>query len=80
MINISIKRFQRTILELTEIRNTQRNINESNDLITIKEIFEDVKSDLEKHILDSGAQIYTDLTCDKLIFSKVNIKSIFITY
>jgi PAS domain S-box-containing protein len=76
MINASIKRFQNTIQDLTEISKTQKNINEEQEEIDIKQIFEETKKTIEKQIRETKAIIDADFECSTFRFSKLNFKSL----
>lgn len=76
MIKISIYKFKETILALTEVSKTNRQLDEDVEFIHLQELLDDVKLSINDIIEASGAQIQTNLECTALKLSKVNLKSI----
>jgi len=77
MIDKSINRFKRTILDLTEISKVQRTNEEDIYSISCSEIIDDVILSIQDKINESGADIHIDVeSCNSVIFSTKNFKSI----
>ncbi|HEY8399910.1 MAG TPA: HAMP domain-containing sensor histidine kinase, partial [Cytophagaceae bacterium] len=78
LIDVSIKRFQTTILELTEIAKVQKELVDYAEEVDLKELIEDVKISITDQINKTDAQIIVTLNnCDKIRFIRKNLKSIF---
>ncbi|WP_018344590.1 PAS domain-containing sensor histidine kinase [Cytophaga aurantiaca] len=77
LIDKSINKFKRTILDLTEISKVQRTNEEDIHQINFLEIIEDVLFSIQDKVTESGAKITIDTNaCNHLIFSTKNFKSI----
>jgi len=77
MIDKSINRFKRTIIDLTEISKVQRTNEEDVLRINCAEIIEDVILSIQDQITTSDADIRVDThACNNIIFSTKNFKSI----
>jgi signal transduction histidine kinase len=77
MIDKTINKFKRTIVDLTEISKVQRTDEEDIHTINCLEIIEDVLFSIQDKVTDSGARISIDTSaCNQLIFSTKNFKSI----
>ena len=77
LINASVKRFQGTIRDLTEVSKTQRNINEDIATINVLEVIEEVKMSIDNLIKESGAEIKMHIDSASIInFSKINFTSV----
>lgn len=73
----SINRFKKTILDLTEISKAQKEAVEDINEICLEEIMEDVKQTIANKIVDSGAKIHIDFSeAPTVKFSSKNIQSI----
>lgn len=74
----SVDRFKHTNEDLTEISRLQKNFSEdaSDDVINIKEVYEDILSDLGEPTKGEGVFIQTDFKVHQLKFSKKNFRSI----
>lgn len=77
LIDKSIHKFKRTILDLTEISKVQRTDEEDVHQINCLEIIEDVLFSIQDKVTESAAHISIDTSaCNHLIFSTKNFKSI----
>lgn len=76
MIETSISRFKQTILDLTEITKFQKDEQEVQEPVLFEEIIEDVKSNINNKIQESGAEIETDLKVTQVNFSRKNLRSV----
>ncbi|CAN5583672.1 hypothetical protein BH23BAC1_BH23BAC1_38520 [soil metagenome] len=76
MMQTSITKFKSTIAGLVEITKAQKNLEESNELISIPEIIEDVKSEISDMIITSQAKIIENLKVKQIKYAKVNFSSI----
>jgi signal transduction histidine kinase len=77
LIDRTINKFKRTILDLTEISKVQRTNEEDIHQINCSEIIEDVLFSIQDKVTESGAAITINTdACNHLIFSTKNFKSI----
>ncbi|MFN6947145.1 MAG: PAS domain S-box protein, partial [Cytophagaceae bacterium] len=77
MINSSIKKFQHTIQDLTDISKAQKSSEESNDIVDVGEIIKEVLENLRKEIKESKAEIRLDLKAGLCVhFSRKNFRSV----
>ncbi|GHA80926.1 sensor histidine kinase [Pontibacter akesuensis] len=74
----SINRFKRTIADLAEINRMQKGLSEnpSDEVINMKEVYEDIMADLNKPKKLKACFIHTDLQVYQLKFSRKNFRSI----
>ncbi|MCP2045401.1 ATP-binding protein [Pontibacter sp. HSC-36F09] len=74
----SVGRFKRTIADLTEISRMQKGFSESasNEVINIKEVYDEIMADLNKPANLKDCFIHTDLQVYQLKFSRKNFRSI----
>ncbi|WP_242929180.1 sensor histidine kinase [Pontibacter vulgaris] len=74
----SVDRFKRTISDLTEISRMQKGFSEnpSDDVINIKEVYDEIVADLNKPVNLKDCFIHTDLQVYQLKFSRKNFRSI----
>jgi len=76
LINDSVERFKRTIADLTEITQLQRNTNVIS-AVNLAEVVEEVVLDLQPQINEADAQLNIDVThCPTFTFSAKNLRSI----
>lgn len=76
LIQTSVERFKKTIRELTDIAQVQKEVQET-AWINFSDILEEVQADLQPLILASGAQIAINIAdCTQIKFSYRNLKSI----
>lgn len=77
LIQNSIDRFKRTVVDLTDVAKIQRNSLEDEDDIDLSAIVKEVLLDFEAEVKETGAQIETELDPKSFIhFSTKNIRSI----
>lgn len=76
MINQSVKRFNKTIMELTEITKIQKNLEAEREKIVIRDTVEDVKLDLKNLIDESGVDIIEDFEIEEVEFIHHYLRSI----
>ncbi|EJF10963.1 MULTISPECIES: ATP-binding protein [Pontibacter] len=74
----SVDRFKRTIADLTEISRMQKGFSESasDEVINIKEVYDEIMADLNKPDKLKDCFIHTDLQVYQLKFSRKNFRSI----
>ncbi|MBC5773058.1 PAS domain-containing sensor histidine kinase [Pontibacter sp. KCTC 32443] len=74
----SVNRFKRTIVDLTEINSMHKGLSESvsDEVITIKEVYEEIMADLHKPANLKDCFIHTDFQVNILKFSRKNFRSI----
>lgn len=74
----SIFRFQETIKGLTEISKTQKNVEEDVEEIVFDRLIEEIILEISPLVEDSTASIKISTDgCNKIVFSKYNLRSIF---
>jgi signal transduction histidine kinase len=77
MIDNSIKRFQKTISELTDISKIQKDLQEDIVEIKVTQCIEEIKLDIQSLIIGSGAVIKMDTAQAPVVrFSKINFRSL----
>ncbi|CAN5459360.1 hypothetical protein BH23BAC1_BH23BAC1_02560 [soil metagenome] len=76
MIHRSIIKLKETIGALVEITKAQKNLEESKEIISFKEVVEDVITEIEEMFIASEASIELDLHVDTVKYAKVNLTSI----
>lgn len=77
MMQASVKRFQGTIADLTEIVKLQRLAKQEPEQISILEMVQDVKLDLIQQIKEANAQVNVEVgKAQAVSFSRKNLKSI----
>ncbi|MDQ3535907.1 MAG: PAS domain-containing protein, partial [Bacteroidota bacterium] len=76
MIALSINKFKQTIQDLTEITKVQKEVNENSEVISFSDILEDVKSDINSMILESGAKFISDFKIKEVPYAVKNLRSI----
>ena len=72
----SIDRFKKTILDLTEISKINKEIIDDVDEVNLIDLLEEVKLGIENEILKSNAKIITKFEVTNLPFSKKNLKNV----
>jgi len=74
----SLDKLKKTILELTEINKIQKSIPDDVQDVSLKDLIEEVKSSIRSLIVSSKAKIELDITtCPVIRFSIKNLRSIF---
>ncbi len=76
LVKLSINKFNITIKDLTEIAIIQKDASDQKELISFREIFDDIKIDTQKLIKDSEATIHEYYDVPELWFARKNIRSI----
>ncbi len=76
MMDTSIAKLQRTILDLTEITKAQKGLTEAKEEVSVTEILDDVKQDLQQSIEQANARIQEDLQAHNIHFARRNLRSI----
>ncbi|EMR01794.1 Phytochrome-like protein cph1 [Cesiribacter andamanensis AMV16] len=76
MIFSSINRLKTTIADLSEVSRVQKEAHEDVREVALADVVADVRSDMELHIREAGAEIITDLQQCSLRFSPKNLRSI----
>lgn len=74
----SVERFKRTIKDLAEVSKLQKDAMErlSDEIINIKEVYDDIIADLDYQLNQEGVFIKTDFQVHQLKFSRKNFRSI----
>lgn len=77
MIESSIDRFKKSILDLTEITKLQKGFEEKSTKVDLERVLEEVKLDLEQMIEETGTKINIKLSdCRYLNFTEKNLRSL----
>ena len=77
MMEESLDKLKKTILELTEISKIQKSIPDDVQDVSLKELIEEIKSSIRNLIVTSNAKIELDITnCPVIKFSIKNLRSI----
>ncbi|MHA6247115.1 chemotaxis protein CheB [Pontibacter sp. CAU 1760] len=76
MMQTSVAKLQQVINDLTRITQVQKETDLEKEAISFQEMLQDVLTDLEKPILESGALIHQDLLLDELVYARKNLRSI----
>jgi PAS domain S-box-containing protein len=77
MISASIKRFQLTIKDMTEINRNQKAEGEDQIKVNLKSLVDEISMSIAHLVKESGAQISIDDKANEFLFSRMHIKSIF---
>jgi PAS domain S-box-containing protein len=77
MISGSVKRFQLTIKDLTEINRNQKSEGEDQIKVDLKELVDEISMSIAHLVKESGAKISIDDQANEFLFSRMHIKSIF---
>jgi signal transduction histidine kinase len=77
MIGLCVQKFKTTIEDLTEITKVQKNREqEEEEYISIKEILEDIKIDINQLAVQSKVSIEEDFEVNTIVFARKNLRSI----
>lgn len=76
LINVSVNKFKTTIQSIAEVAKVQKNVDESEELLKVVDVVEEVKFNLSKQIEESQPQIKLDLKEQFVKYSKKNFTSI----
>lgn len=76
MMKLSIEKLRRTIDDLKEITKAQKGLDDKMEEISIASVLDEVKSDIEEMIQESGAQFIESLEVPKVRFAKANLRTI----
>ena len=76
LMNVSIENLTQTIANLTEITKVQKDVEQSAETISFKEILHQIKLDVEQQLLDSGAVLEENLTVEDIEFNRAYLRSI----
>ncbi len=76
MIEDSILKFRATIMHLTEISKVQNYYNSNKELLSFRQVIDDVLEDVNPLINEAGAEVKLDLEVDEVYFAPKNLRSI----
>ncbi len=76
MLQKSISRFKATIADLTQITYAQKDSQDTFEPLNFAEIIENVKTDTEQLIRESGARIIKDIQVPQIQYARKNLRSI----
>lgn len=77
MLDNSIGKLKNTIKALTEITKVQKDADNRPELLSFRNILDDVVADLHKMIKEQEVIIETDFKVDEIHYTKINLRSIF---
>jgi PAS domain S-box-containing protein len=77
-VTISVERFKKTIMDLTEVSKIQKDFKESQkkESINVERIYEEVMSDSGFMFYESPCEVTTDFKVKEILFSRKNFRSI----
>jgi len=76
LINLSVNRFKTTIQSIAEVAKVQKNEDESEELLTIADIVDEVKFSLSKQIEEGNPKFILNLKEKQVRYSRKNFSSI----
>jgi PAS domain S-box-containing protein len=76
MMHKSVFKLKDTISALVEITKAQRNLEETTELVSITEVLDEVRLEIDKLIVESNAKFFLDITIDRIVYAKINLHSI----
>ncbi|TXK51336.1 PAS domain S-box protein [Pontibacter qinzhouensis] len=76
MVTSSIHKLKQTIADLAEITKVQKDLQASVEPLSFEDILQDVKSDIQNLVEESGVQIKTDFREKGLLYARKNLRSI----
>jgi PAS domain S-box-containing protein len=76
MIKSSVDKLKTTIVDLTKITQVQKEMEDDPELLQFDELLEDIKSDIQMLILESGAEIKADFKVPALQYTRRNLRSV----
>lgn len=76
MIKKSILKFKETIQALTEVARTNKNVDEDFEFVDVAVLLDDIKLSIKDTLLNTKAEIETDLPCNEIYLSKSNLRSV----
>ncbi|MFD3002109.1 PAS domain-containing protein [Pontibacter toksunensis] len=77
MMRGAIARFKKTIDSLTQISKLQKDEHGMEASVSLKEVVQEVRQDMEQIILKSGAQVHVSIeSCNTVTFSEKNLRSV----
>jgi PAS domain S-box-containing protein len=76
LIEASVAKLKRTIVDLTEITKVQKELHAEAESVLLQEVLKDVEMDVSQLIEESDARIYTHFEVPSIRFARKNIRSI----
>jgi PAS domain S-box-containing protein len=76
LIEVSVSKLKRTIVDLTEITKVQKELHAEAEPVSLEEALQDVKTDISQLIAEAEASIHTDFEVATIRFARKNIRSI----
>lgn len=76
LMDTSILRLKKTITDLTDITKIQKGLQENLEVVSFDETMKEVKSDIEKMIIEAHAEIHERFQVKELVYTKAGLKSI----
>jgi signal transduction histidine kinase len=76
LIEVSVLKLKRTIVDLTEITKVQKELNAEAEPILLEEVLKDVQTDVSQLIEESNVRIHTHFEVPTIRFARKNIRSI----
>jgi PAS domain S-box-containing protein len=76
MLQQAINKLKGTIADLTEITKVQKELQAAVEPLAFEDMLQDITSDIDRLIRDSGATITTDLEVKNILYARKNLRSI----
>jgi PAS domain S-box-containing protein len=76
LIEVSVSKLRRTIVDLTEITKVQKELQAEAEPVQMEEVLKDVETDISQLIKESDARITTSFEVATIRFARKNIRSI----
>lgn len=76
MIGMSIEKFNKTIKDLTKITKVQKDLEDKKEVISFREMIEDIKIDIANLIQESGVTFFEYYDVEEVVYAKKNLRSI----
>jgi PAS domain S-box-containing protein len=76
MLQQAVNKLKGTIADLAEITKVQKELQSAVEPLTIEDMLQDITTDIDKLIRDTGATITTDLEVKNILYARKNLRSI----
>ncbi|MFD2246761.1 CHASE domain-containing protein [Pontibacter ruber] len=76
MVGNSIEKLKQTVADLAEITKVQKDLQSKQEPLVFEEVLEDVTSDIDAMIKDTGARIDVDFKVEGIVYARKNLRSI----
>ena len=76
MMETSISKLHKTIVDLTEITKAQKGLSEAKEEVSIQEILDDIKADQEQNIQEANPKLEVDFQVLRIFYARRSLRSI----